>query len=153
MKQKVPNRYNKLQKPFLDIAHCLIMGTKKWQMSILGESKHLKQLKHFLRICSETSDRSTLIFSKLLMTIYTFIRKLKCQPLPFIGLLPIFVTFLRCSCIKIRIYSHLQDHWINRKPVKVIFKVIVFLSTISSCVFLILSAFTTLSTLSFLLLQ
>ena len=42
MKQKVPNRYNKLQKPFLDIAHCLIMEAKKWQMSILGESKHLK---------------------------------------------------------------------------------------------------------------
>ena len=41
MKQKVPNRYNKLQKPFLDVAHYLIMGTKKWQMSILGESKHL----------------------------------------------------------------------------------------------------------------
>ena len=41
MKQKVPNRYNKLQKPLLDVAHYLIMGTKKWQMSILGESKHL----------------------------------------------------------------------------------------------------------------
>ena len=41
MKQKGPNRYNKLQKPFLDVAHYLIMGTKKWQMSILGESKHL----------------------------------------------------------------------------------------------------------------
>ena len=41
MKQKCPNRYNKLQKPFLDVAHYLIMGTKKWQMSILGESKHL----------------------------------------------------------------------------------------------------------------
>ena len=27
MKQKVSNRY-KLQKPFLDIAHCLIMGEK-----------------------------------------------------------------------------------------------------------------------------
>ena len=135
MKQEVPNRYNKLQKPFLHIAHCLIMGTKKWQMSILQESKHLKHLKHFLRIGSETSERSTLIFSKSLMTIYTFIRKLKCQPLPFIGLLPIFVTFLRCSCKKIRIYSHLQDDWITRKPEKVILEVIAFLSTISSCVF------------------
>ena len=135
MKQNVPNRYNKLQKPFLDIAHCLIMGTKKWQMSIIGESKHLKQLKHFLRICSETSERSTLIFSKLLMTIYTFIRKLKCQPLPFIGLLPILVTFLRCSCKKIRIYSHLQDDSINRKSEKVILVVIAFLSTTISCVF------------------
>ena len=149
MTQKVPNRYNKLQKPFLDIAHCLIMGTKKWQMSIIGESKHLKQLKHFLRICSETSEKSTWIFSKLLMTVYTFIRKLKCQPLPFIGLLPIFVTFLRCSCKKIRIYSHLQDDSINRKSQKVILVVIAFLSTTISCVFWVLSAFTALSTLSF----
>ena len=110
----------------------LIMGTKKWQMSILEE---LKQLKHFLRICSETSERSTLIFSKLLMTINTFIRKLECQPLPFIGLLPVFVTFLQCSCKKIRIYSHLPDDWITSKPELVILVVIAFLSTISSFVF------------------
>ena len=131
MKQKVPNRCDKLQKPFLDLAQRLIMGTKRWQMSILEESKHLKQLKHFLRICSQTSERSTLIFSKLLMTINTFIRKLKCQPLAFIGLL----VLSRRSCKKIRIYLHFQDDWITRKPEKVILVVISFLSTISSCVF------------------
>ena len=131
MKQKVPNRCNKLQKPFLDLAQRLIMGKKRWQMSILEESKHLKQLKHFLRICSQTSERSTLIFSKLLMTITTFIRKLKYQPLPFIGLL----VLSRLSCKKIRIYLHFQDDWITRKREKVILVAISFLRTISSCVF------------------
>ena len=71
---------NNVRVAFSKSIYCLIMGTKKWQMSILGESEHLKQLKHFLRVCSETSERSTLIFSKLLMFIYTFIIKLKCQP-------------------------------------------------------------------------
>ena len=50
------------------------------------------------------------------MTISTFIRKLKCQPFLFIGLLPIFAIFLWYSCKQIKIYSHLQDDWITSKP-------------------------------------
>ena len=113
--------------------------------------KHLQQLKNFLRTCSKTSERSTLSFSKFLMTINTFIRILKCQPLAFIRLLPIFVTFVRCSCKNIRIYSHLQNDWITRKPEVVILVVIAFLSTINS--FWILSAFAALSLLSLFSLQ
>ena len=115
MIQKVPNRSNKLENLFLDIAHSLITRTKEWKCPYLeirstwSILKHLKYLKHFLRICSETSKRSTLIFSMLLININTFIRKLKLQPLPFIGFLQIFGTFLRCSCKRIRIYSYLQD--------------------------------------------
>ena len=60
-----------------------------------------------------------------------FIRKLKCQPFPFIGLLPIFAIFLWYSCKKIKIYSHLQDDCITSKPEKVILVVIAFMSTIS----------------------
>ena len=92
MKQKVPNRCNKLQKPFLDLAQRLIMGKKRWQMSILEESKHLKQLKHFLRICSQTSERSTLIFSKLLMTIN---KKIKMPTSSFYWPARPFATFLQ----------------------------------------------------------